>query len=129
MLLIEQCASAVVIALCALAYDRVGGKGRIMRLAASLRALSFAAAVCVSVQFFVSSASAQVDTGTILGTVRDPSGGVMPGVEVTLTNENQHASQKTTSNSEGNYQFAAVRVGSYSISARIQGFGMVTQQQ
>jgi len=34
-------------------------------------------------------ASAQVDTGTILGTVKDQSGGVLPGATVTITHEGQ----------------------------------------
>ena len=34
-------------------------------------------------------ASAQVDTGTIPGTVKDQSGGVLPGATVTITHEGQ----------------------------------------
>src|SRR5580700_1813413 len=46
---------------------------------------------------------AQVDTGTILGTVRDPTGGVIPNAAITLTNENQQTSQKAATNADGNY--------------------------
>lgn len=71
---------------------------------------------------------AQVDTGTILGTVRDSSGSVVPKVAITLTNENQRTALKTTTNGDGNYQFPVVRVGTYSVSAETPGFGTVTQQ-
>lgn len=69
-----------------------------------------------------SPAAAQVDTGVIQGTVRDSSGGVVPGATVTLTNVGTNTSSQTTTNSEGNYQFPAVRVGSYSVNAELQGF-------
>jgi len=41
----------------------------------------------VAIALVASSALAQVDTGAILGTVRDPSGGVLPGATVTLTGD------------------------------------------
>ena len=37
--------------------------------------------------FRATSSFAQVDTGSILGTIKDTSGAVMPGVKVTLTND------------------------------------------
>jgi len=67
-------------------------------------------------------AAAQVDTGAIQGTVRDSSGGVVPGATVTLTNVGMNTSSQTTTNSEGNYQFPAVRVGTYTVAAELQGF-------
>jgi hypothetical protein len=39
---------------------------------------------------------AQVDTGAILGTVTDPSGAIISGATVTLTNEGTGASLATT---------------------------------
>src|ERR1035437_9369040 len=53
---------------------------------------------------------AQVDAGAILGTVRDTSNAVIPGVKVTLTNEDTGISQATTSRSTGEYCFPAVRI-------------------
>ena len=44
---------------------------------------------------------AQVDTGAISGTVKDPSGGVIPGVKVTLTNQDTGLSVSTASGSAG----------------------------
>jgi outer membrane receptor protein involved in Fe transport len=75
-----------------------------------------------------STAWAQVDTGSILGTVRDPSGAVVPGATVSLTNQNLGLTVKTTTNAEGNFQFPGLRVGEYSLTVEATGFGTVTQQ-
>ena len=71
---------------------------------------------------------AQVDTGTISGVVRDQSGAVVPGATITLTNAATDLILKTTSNSVGLYQFSALRIGTYTISAEAKGFAKVTQQ-
>ena len=68
---------------------------------------------------------AQVDTGTILGTVRDTSGAVMPGVSITLTNADTKVATQAVTNDRGNYQFSALRVGSYLLAAELQGFKKV----
>ena len=70
---------------------------------------------------------AQVDTGAISGTVKDPSGGVIPGVKVTLTNQDTGLSVSTASGSAGEYIFSPVKVGRYSVSAEMKGFQNVKQ--
>ncbi len=65
---------------------------------------------------------AQVDTGTILGTVRDPSGGVIPNATVTLTNEGTSTAQTATTADNGQYTFTPLRIGKYSIEVRAAGF-------
>jgi len=74
-----------------------------------------------------SRALCQVDTGTISGTVRDSSGGVIPGATVTLTNDGTGQSISTTSGSVGEYTFSPVKIGHYSVSAEIKGFQKVRQ--
>src|SRR5205814_6167657 len=49
---------------------------------------------------------AQVDTGAISGTVKDASGGVIPGAKVTIINEDTGLSISTTSGSAGEYVFS-----------------------
>src|SRR6266849_5733358 len=71
---------------------------------------------------------AQVDTGTILGTVSDASGGSVHGATVTLTNEGTNATLATTTGSDGTYKFSPVRIGSYKLTATIQGFQTITQR-
>jgi hypothetical protein len=64
--------------------------------------------------------AAQSLTGTITGNVKDEQGGLLPGVSVTLTGKT--GSRSTTTDAEGNYRFAAVDPGTYSITAEITGF-------
>src|SRR6266436_7731524 len=71
---------------------------------------------------------AQVDAGTILGTVSDASGGTVNGATVTLTNEGTNATLSTTTGSDGTYKFTPVKIGTYKLTATIQGFSTVTQR-
>ena len=73
-------------------------------------------------------AFAQVDTGAISGTVKDTSGGVIPGVKVTIANEDTGLSVSTTSGSAGEYVFSPVKIGRYSVSAEMKGFQKVQQK-
>src|SRR6266576_2747152 len=70
---------------------------------------------------------AQVDTGSITGTVTDPSGAVVSGAKVTLTNEGTAAALAVTTGSDGSYTFSPVKIGSYKIDATAQGFKTITQ--
>jgi len=70
---------------------------------------------------------AQVDTGSITGTVTDSSGAVVNGAKVTLTNEGTASSLAVTTGSDGSYTFSPVKIGSYKLEASAQGFKTVTQ--
>jgi hypothetical protein len=61
-------------------------------------------------------------TGSISGVVRDPSGGVVPSITVTATNEGTGARFQTTSDADGQYTIRAVPIGTYTLSAEAQGF-------
>src|ERR1700724_1545692 len=67
-------------------------------------------------------ASAQIDTGSVVGIVSDPSGAAIPGATVTLSNEASGVSRSVTTNGDGEYQFAAVITGTYSVQATAQNF-------
>ena len=67
-------------------------------------------------------ATAQEDTGNIVGTIRDPSGAVVPNAKVVVTNLATHRAQDTQTNSEGQYVVLLVQVGTYSISVQKTGF-------
>jgi len=73
----------------------------------------------------VQTASAQVDTGTIFGTVSDQSGAVVPGADVTLTNEGTSLSVKITTTSFGGYNFTPLKIGNYTITVEKAGFEKV----
>ena len=72
----------------------------------------------------ISRASAQFDTATVVGTVKDTSGSSVADAKVTLTNTETGVSVVRTSNREGNYEFVSVRPGLYLISAERQGFSL-----
>jgi hypothetical protein len=81
-------------------------------------------ALCVLV---VGNASAQTTTGAILGTVKDSTGAVVPGVEVTATNLGTQFSRKTTSDGQGAYMLRLLPLGEYKIEATGQGFKTYAQ--
>src|SRR5437660_1921214 len=70
---------------------------------------------------------AQVDTGSISGTVSDPSGAVVKGANVRLLNEGTGAELTTTASDDGVYTFSPVRIGSYTLSASAPGFQTTRQ--
>ncbi len=67
-------------------------------------------------------ALAQSTGGRILGRVADPSGAVLAGVNVTLTNQATGASRTAQTNSSGDYVFVEVQPGTYQASFEQAGF-------
>jgi hypothetical protein len=65
------------------------------------------------------------DTGTVLGTVTDPSGAVVAGVSVTLRNTENNLTYKTTTDQSGEYRFLTVPAGVYELTATREGFKKV----
>src|SRR5213594_36997 len=67
-------------------------------------------------------------TGTILGTVTDPSGATVPGTKVTLSNAGTGFNHQTITDSTGFYQFLSVPVGeNYAVDVEVSGFRKSTQ--
>jgi len=73
-------------------------------------------------------AAAQVDEGSITGTVTDTTGAVVPDAVVTLLNTDVGLSLKNTTNSGGVYTFSPIRIGHYSVTVTAKGFAKTTQQ-
>jgi hypothetical protein len=65
---------------------------------------------------------------TILGTVTDPTGAVIPNAKVTLVNENNGFVRTTTSNGAGSYSAPDLQVGNYQIEVQAGGFKTYEQQ-
>ena len=59
---------------------------------------------------------------TLQGTVKDPSGAVIPGAQVAVRNEETGASQMTTTDSGGHYSFSNVQAGNSALFVNSQGF-------
>jgi len=74
-------------------------------------------------------AFAQFETATVLGTVQDPSGAVVPQSKITLENTKTGISATTVTDAVGNYEFLNVRSGSYRIKAEAAGFKTALAQE
>jgi hypothetical protein len=73
------------------------------------------------------SAFAQLDRGTISGTIKDPQGGVVPGVTITATNVQTQQTRDTVTDGSGFYTFPNLQPGRYDIAAELQGFKKVNR--
>lgn len=71
---------------------------------------------------------AQVLYGSVVGTVQDGSGGVIPGATVTITNRGTSQSLSTTTNETGGYTFSNVLAGSYDLVVQSEGFSGYTAE-
>ena len=72
-------------------------------------------------------ASAQQSIGTILGVVKDTSGGTVPQAKVTVTSTETNESRTTTTRDDGSYRFPALRPGHYTVKIEKDGFQTQTQ--
>jgi hypothetical protein len=71
---------------------------------------------------FSPAAFAQSTFGTVLGTVKDPSGSAVPMAVVNLMNTGTSAEHGTTSNQNGGYEFVNVEIGNYKLTVEAPGF-------
>jgi hypothetical protein len=78
---------------------------------------------CMLIFVALSSAvlSAQ-DTASITGTVTDPSGAAVSNAQVTITDAQKGVTRSATTNSSGEYLFAALPIGTYSMDVTTAGF-------
>src|SRR5690348_8474738 len=85
------------------------------RLAAWLGALAIALMIPAG-------ASAQVESGKVVGTVTDQSGAILPGVTVTLKSVSRATTRTTVTDAKGIYVFAGLVPGPYEITSELTGF-------
>jgi hypothetical protein len=71
---------------------------------------------------------AQSITGTISGTVVDPSGAIVPGAEVTLTNEATGTTYNTASSDAGEFVFTGLQPARYALKIEKAGFRGVNRK-
>jgi hypothetical protein len=67
-------------------------------------------------------AFAQGDRGTITGTISDPTGAIVPGANIQVTNSDTAAVYKIGTSATGNYTVANLPVGTYVLSVEAPGF-------
>ncbi len=78
--------------------------------------------VCLCLLVLVPFTSAQKTTGTITGTVTDPSGAVVAGASITLVNERTGATRNAATNEQGSFSFPELDAGTYTLSLNKTGF-------
>ncbi len=81
----------------------------------------------LAASFFCATASAQLYTGSVSGSVADPSGAVIPNAKLTLVDEQKGFSFTGTSDSSGGYVIRQVPPGTYKLSVEAQGFRQETR--
>jgi hypothetical protein len=91
--------------------------GSILWLCVAMGSLSLLISIAYPVRTWC-----QNKTGAISGIVVDPSGSVVPGVTVSVTDLETNVTTKTESNSAGNYVASFLNPGSYQIAFSKQGF-------
>ena len=84
-----------------------------------LAGLVFSALACITVW-------AQ-STAQVSGTVTDPSGAVLPGVDVTVTQTDTGLTRSVVTNETGSYSMTSLPVGPYRLEAALPGFRTMSE--
>jgi Carboxypeptidase regulatory-like domain/TonB dependent receptor-like, beta-barrel/TonB-dependent Receptor Plug Domain len=88
---------------------------------------AFTCATVAVMLAFSPRASAQVDTGAIVGQVSDSTGALIPGAKVTATEVNTGIAHTTTTDGNGEYTLSPLKIGEYNLSVTKQGFKELSQ--
>lgn len=100
----------------------LGDSGRTVRVMRRIALLVF---TCL---LFTRLASAQFDTGTIAGSVTDPSGALIPQAAVTITNVETLVARTLATGDTGTFVASGLPFGTYVVSATAAGFTKATSQ-
>jgi hypothetical protein len=96
------------------------------------KTLRSASSLCLLTLVFLAVAWSQSSTGSVRGTVQDPTKAVIPSASIVLTNQATGVQLKTVSNEVGFFVFPSVTPGSYKLEAESSGLakfeGTVTVQ-
>jgi hypothetical protein len=86
-----------------------------------LRVMAQCLVAFACIVFMAASAAAQ-NTGQISGTIKDSSGGVLPGVTMAITNAGTGIVRTAVTDEHGTYLVTGLPVGTYTVTAELQGF-------
>src|SRR5260370_8835513 len=87
--------------------------------------MKYVRTICLSVVVFsitVPALFAQFEAATVLRTIRDTSGAVVPNCKVTLENLSTAVTVSTRTAGLGNYEFVNQHLGAYKVRAEAAGF-------
>src|SRR5688572_22157835 len=84
--------------------------------------LSCAGLVLLGSLAMAQSSPAQVLYGSLVGNVKDHTGAVIPGADVTITQQETNQSRSAATDETGSYSFPAVRTGTYTVKVSLSGF-------
>jgi len=88
-----------------------------------VRRLTCVAVAVIALCAMAAPTSAQVTTGTISGTVKDPQGAIVPGATVTLTSDTRGTKlEDVVTNDAGDFTFVNVPPDKYTVAISLQGF-------
>ena len=86
--------------------------------------------LCVCLLFIwagVAFGQSQANTGTIEGTVTDPSGRSIPGADVTILNTGTNFSRELKTDSDGRFRGLLLPLGSYKVTVKAPNFGTLVR--
>jgi hypothetical protein len=89
----------------------------------------FLVSLCSFFLLTIAVCQAELPSGTIAGTITDPSNAAVAGAQVTLKNTATGESRSTTTSSTGGYEFPLVRPATYQLSVAAKGFTTAIQKE
>src|ERR1700728_4296751 len=89
--------------------------------------VSAIAALCVWIWFAGAFAGAQVDRGSVSGTITDPSGAGITGAKVTVTNDAMGTQNTTVTTGAGEYTIPELPAGVYAVTVVAPGFSTLVR--
>ncbi|MFY9532190.1 MAG: carboxypeptidase regulatory-like domain-containing protein, partial [Candidatus Acidiferrales bacterium] len=78
--------------------------------------------VCVCLSLLLGGATFAQTTGTIRGSVKDPSGAVVPGANLRATLQGTDTTRTASSDADGDFEFPELAVGHYTVTVEATGF-------
>src|SRR5674476_1408199 len=93
-----------------------------------MKGLRTICALCALLLLTAGFGYSQAVNATLLGTVTDSSGAIVPAAKVTLTEVNTGVNRSSQTNESGNYTFPDMPPGQYTVTVEVSGFKKETRK-
>src|SRR6266853_5764021 len=100
----------------------LGGNTMLSRKSRNSFRLGLPVTLLTAVLLVATSGQSQTISSTLLGTVTDPSGNVIPRAAVVVTNESTGDQRSSTTDATGGFNFPSLLPGGYTVKVTAQGF-------